>query len=579
MSDRSTFDAFEQRVASELERYVAAATDPKPAAEIAAAAMQPRSLGARARSISSRRRLLLLGLAAVLLIPAALIGSGSIRPAPALPGPVQPQRSPESRSVASPSARATAAFTAGAAAIIVRRANVPDPGVSIYAIQRDGSEALVRHVPDSIVAGSKLSEWGAAASSGWLALSVEHQGGPWPMVLIDLRDDGATPWVVNEAGTGAIGPRWGPTGLVAADAGGNGESVVIADPETHQTRIISTGGLVGGGPSIVWTSDPVGIVGASGTATYRTVPIDGSEPQAGVGRVFDPRGAFGNGLAGLRICTPDAGCPGPADGRIERVEADGTARTIWRPSTPDRVLSMAFGAGDDEYWLSLDHANGRQVTLVHLRSGQTDVVATVNRLGSWQTVGAPEAAPDGSSIVLFLDIGSKAAAAVVPLDGGSPTFHTGMFVGFVDRAALALAALGSPTPGTTLPPIGERFLLPSLDQLIAAELAINPGERVLGKESHDAVDGDTVTRTVTVPTIMPNGSVYLDCSGPASVTVTTGGGSTTNPCLSAGSYVIDTGASAPITVTARGDTSWRVVVYVQGPVAPGATEPPTASAP
>ena len=46
--------------------------------------------------------------------------------------------------------------------------------------------------------------------------------------------------------------------------------------------------------------------------------------------------------------------------------------------------------------------------------------------------------------------------------------------------------------------------------------------------------------------------------------MTTGAGSTTNPCLDAGSYEIETGTSAPITVTARSDTSWRVVVYLQG---------------
>jgi len=34
MRDRSTFEEFEQRIAGELERYVANAVDPKPAADI-----------------------------------------------------------------------------------------------------------------------------------------------------------------------------------------------------------------------------------------------------------------------------------------------------------------------------------------------------------------------------------------------------------------------------------------------------------------------------------------------------------------------------------------------------------------
>ena len=57
MTDRSTFDAFEQRIAAELDRYVEPAVDPKPATEIAEAAMQPRGLTGRARKRLARRRL------------------------------------------------------------------------------------------------------------------------------------------------------------------------------------------------------------------------------------------------------------------------------------------------------------------------------------------------------------------------------------------------------------------------------------------------------------------------------------------------------------------------------------------
>src|SRR4051794_17766848 len=85
MTDRLTFDAFEQHLANELTRYVAPAIDPKPAAEIADAAMQPRGVVVRARNASARRRFLVLGVAAALLVPAVYLGAGGVRPSPVVP--------------------------------------------------------------------------------------------------------------------------------------------------------------------------------------------------------------------------------------------------------------------------------------------------------------------------------------------------------------------------------------------------------------------------------------------------------------------------------------------------------------
>ena len=91
MTDRPTFDPFEQRIAAEFERYVQPAADPKPISEIAEAAMRPRGLVVRARNLSRPRRFLLLGIAAALLVPATYLGA---RPsATSDPGPgdqVQP---------------------------------------------------------------------------------------------------------------------------------------------------------------------------------------------------------------------------------------------------------------------------------------------------------------------------------------------------------------------------------------------------------------------------------------------------------------------------------------------------------
>ena len=463
----------------------------------------------------------------------------------------------------------TPVVTEGYVSILLRRDDGPDPGISVFAVRPDGGEALVRHVPDSVVpAGDKLTEsYGTVSETGWLALGTQLNGAPWPVILIDLADASVAPWVVPEARAGGIGPRWGPTGLVAAPADDSvGQRVVVADPETRTTRILHMGGgLVGGGPAIVWTADGSGIVAETGTGgfVYETVPIDGGTASPGVGEVFDAQGEFGRGLAQLRICEPSTICPGGDDGRVERVELDGSAKTIWQQVGGDRALAARFGGRADEYWLSVDHDGGRQVALIHLEDGRQDVVAIVNRAADWQWVAAAGEAPDGSMVLVSTIVGDKPAAALVPLDGAPQTFHRGQLAGFVDSATSAVFAAGQyVAPAETIPATGEAYRLPPLDELIAAELQLNSGRRVLGKASRDAVDGETSRRTFEVPRDQPGApNVSLDCLGPSSVTVTSGVHSTTSPCLRAGSYGFMIDATGPITVSATGDTAWRVVLY------------------
>jgi hypothetical protein len=464
--------------------------------------------------------------------------------------------------------------------VFVRRDEGPEPGVSVFGVRPDGSEVLLRRVTDSSVPGIGVSpDYSTVSGSGWLALMVVDKPHrtignrglntsekPWPMLLVDLADPQAEPWVVSQASLGGVGPRWGPTGLVAVTAAGSlGAYVVIADPERHTTRIVNTRGLVGGGPTIVWTADGSGIIGSPGNGSYEVVPVDGGDPRAGVEDVFDPRGSYGDGLAELRLCSPGANCPDGDDGRIDRVELDGSATTIWRQAGRDRVLDARFGSRADEYWLSVDHDKGRQVALVHLHGGREDVVAIIDRSADWQYVGAPTEASDGSSLMVPVSVGDKQAGVLVPLDGGRPTLHAGQYAGYVGGdGAPSVAALGPATPAETLPAAGEAYALPSLDELIALELGLNPGRRVLGRASRDAVPGDTDRRSVEVPRDSPGaGDAYLDCFGPSSVTVTSGANTTTNPCLGAGAYSFQIEGSGPITVSASGDTSWRVVVYSQ----------------
>lgn len=538
MTERSTLDPFEQRIASGLGRYVAPAIDTTPATEIARVAMRPRGAVVRVRNASRPRRFLLLGLAAALLLPAAYVGAITLRRAP------DPTQVPPFDYVS----------------IFVRRDEGSAPGVSIFAARPDGAEVLVRKVPDSIA--GRLAGWGTVSESGWLALAVETR--PWPMILVDLRREDAAPWVISEASTGGIGPRWGPTGLIAADAGGNGSRVVIVDPEVHTTRIVPMpGGLVGGGPSIVWSADGSGIVGSTGGEKYQLVPIDGSDPRPVVGEIFDPGTGWGRAMATVRICSPDTHCPGGADGRVQRVEVDGSTRTIWQQQGNDRALTAAFGRDVDEYWLAVDHSSGRQIAVVHIESGTTETVGTINRDSDWQYVDAPRGTPDRSMAMLWIAIGAEPAAVLVPSGGLPATFHTGSFAGFVASAASPSFAAGPYMASTeSMPTAGAAYALPSVEDLMAAELRLNPGRRVLGKHARDAVEGDGDTRTFEITRDVPGaGEAYLDCFGPSSVTVTSGSHSTTNPCLGAGSYGAPIDASGPVTVTASGDVSWRLVIY------------------
>jgi hypothetical protein len=563
MSERSTFDPFEQAIVAGLERYVGHAVDPRDASEIAGTAMRPRGARTRVRNGLRRRHVLLIGIAALLLIPAAYIGAPrSTQPVPTMVPPVQPATVVEPVATAVPSD----APVTDPLAFFVRRQEAPQPGIRVFAVRPDGTEALVRALPDTLApAGTKWSEWGAVSPAGWLALGVEHYGGPWPVILVNLHEPRSVPWVIDDTNIGGTGPRWGPTGLIAAPAEPREDGLIVADPATHAARTVSLRGsnLVGGGPSIVWAGDGEGIVGA-GQKGYVVVPLDPALPERVVGSVSDPLGGFGPAMATLRVCSPGGEpCRDGQDGHVERLEADGSARTIWRQDGKDRALSAAFGRQPDEYWISLDHDGGRQVALVHVVGTTVTPAGTINRAATWTYVGAPTELLDHSGVVLWIDTGGRGAAVVAPFDGGTPTFHAGQFAGFAGAASIAATSPFAAT-AESLPSPGEPYRLPSVDQLVAAEQQLNPGRLVLGSASHDAVPGDDSVHTYEVPRkTLGDGDVYLDCAGPSSVTMTSEGGSATSACLNYGSVGVAAGPRGSVTVSASGDTSWRVVIYSQ----------------
>jgi hypothetical protein len=129
-------------------------------------------------------------------------------------------------------------------------------------------------------------------------------------------------------------------------------------------------------------------------------------------------------------------------------------------------------------------------------------------------------------------------------------------------AGLAGGAWTAPT--TSMPAVDQAYQLPSLEELIDAELEMNPGREVLGSASHDAIDGDAQVRDIKVRWSDPSssrtaavsdGEVYVDCLGPSSVTVTSGFRSVTNPCLTTGASVVLVRPGDPVVVSASGDTA------------------------
>ena len=553
MTDQKS-DAFEMRLTAALQEYVAGARDARPAAQIADMAMRPRGIAARARTLRNARRLLLLGLAAVLLIPVAYLGAISLRRPMAL---------------------------ANDKAVFVERVEGSSPGLDIIAAQTDGSEQLLRHLPDSIAPdGGQLMGYGVVSGTGWLAVGVSGIGQRWPMVLVDLRDPQSDPWVIEEASLGGIAPAWGPDGLVAAlKHNGNGD-LVLVDPETRTLRTLSMRGLglVGGGPSILWTADGNGVLGSAPDSSYWVVPIDGSEPTRITGEI-DGRGMWGPQFDSLRICQAGENCPGGDDGRVDDQRQDGSTGTVWQQQGSDRVLGAAFGAADADYWLLLDHNRGRQISAVHLVNGEQTSVTTINRDPSWTYVGAPAVAHDGLSAVLWLDLGGPSGAVVVPIGAGDASVHRGQFAGFVDGDVTGTFASGAySAPLESIRPVDSAYALASVDDVIARQLATNPDQVVVaqGSRDGDATDNAEHDYTFTADQGGPSLDIHFDCFGPAPATLTSQlhEFTATSPCLT-GTYetysVISPGET--LTVHATGDTTWRVVIFALVPK-PGDTPPP-----
>ncbi len=565
MTEQHASDPFEQRIAAALERHVAGASDPRPAREIARAAMRPRGVVARARNAPRPRRYLLLGVAAALLVPAAYFGATNL-PRVIVVNQVEPNPTLAPDETVMPAERHQP--------VVVRRVEAPIPGLDIVMLRSDGFERTLRFLPDSATGTTRgWSEWASLSDDGWLALALSGTGPPWPLVLLDLSDPASEPWVIDKANVGGIGPRFGPDGLVAAPAASSenpstmAHALVIVDPAERTTsRMPLAGQLIGGGPSILWTADG-GILQAGGERDRFIVGYpDGSQDDTESMRLHYGAPLWGPDGSNLRLCAAVDSCGTSAEAdSVQRIALDGSVSTVPILGRPERLYGASFGRKESEYWLLYEQDDGRQFLLSHLDDGTHLDVATINRGADWSNTSVFHAAPDGSSVSLFVDIGAKPAVVIVNTDlVNGASYHRGHMAGYLDRNLLA--DIDSDTfepPANTMPPSGSTYRLPSIEDLIAEETRLNPGQIVVGQAARDAA-GDNEPREYRVrATKSGTFDMYIDCIGPAPLTAVANGSTTSHPCLTAGAIgtqvTLESGEA--VIVRATGRTSWRVVLY------------------
>ena len=241
------------------------------------------------------------------------------------------------------------------------------------------------------------------------------------MILVDLRDPNAKPWVVDEANLGGIGPRWGPTGLVAAIPAGTEPA-----PGHRRSRDpfdaygLDAGARAGGWRPVDRAGQRTGAGSSASTESgaYEVVPIDGGDPRPGLAQVFDPRGRFGPGVAELRICSPHhwiaravsmaASSASSSMGRPGRSGGKRATTGRWPP------VSAAARTSTGSPWTTTTAGKSPSSTCT---TGARTPSRRSTGNADWQDVAAPLEAPDHSAALVWIDIGAKPAAVLVPLTG------------------------------------------------------------------------------------------------------------------------------------------------------------------
>ena len=525
----------------------------------------------RGHRVSARRPLMLLGVAAVLLLPIAafVVGQAPQQPKPGLVG--------------------------GYEALVRRTSGAV---VDIVAVRGDGRERVITSVPG--FQDDRRHPAMAVSDDGWLA-----RPGVVGWVFRDLHggnpDIGPiAPFLAAESGHGWVGD-----GRFATwnDAG----EVTLLDPHAGSVAFGSVTGplnnvvaMTANGAALVTHGDWGPLIVGYGQryeADWHVRTIDGAsvgEPLAGLDLGWRTGSWWREDGSRVQVCDMAIRqeCPGLPNGAVIVESPDGALTTWYRDElAPDDAIDAAFGGTG--MWLLLDrHVGGRQAVLARL-----DTPAAVRAVSSWgvdasdQSAGSiVGAAPDDSLVVVSstsLLMVDGATGRTMPLDGG--------FLGFMASAAadtwtgdaFQSASLQTAMPIASLASQARAYpTLRPIEGLIADQMA--PGDRVLWSGERAAMDGPTAS-PLTIQTgliqLDEGLGVWLECSGPSDVLVTMEGPEgpgvdpgTLTPLLSRCLNSADVaGGSAPsarvagpvrFSLTTTPDTAWRLVIVDPAPEAP-----------
>jgi hypothetical protein len=532
------------------------------------------------RSVIPGRRIMMLGLAAVLLVPIAVFVGGSLRtpegPRISGPNPAVTALPAPSTELPAPSAEVPDTYQA----LVVR---IEADAAVIVALRGDRQERVIASIP---MAGRRLGSLHLSAD-GWLAMFYREG-----LEFVDLRDPGSAPrpFSMGEATTGF---SWHPDGRFAYwDETG---VVTLIDPKTGaETQLTVRGPLT---DVVAWSADGSALLvyGEGRDSIYaggervtdpawRVVRLDGGPdettvPDLDLGLVRSAR--YGVGGARLQPCAESLDCPDVLAAAVISDVPGGSVTTWYNDElAPDEVDDVSFGGDGTGVWLLLDRrVGGRQFTLARIDAPGAARLVAVSGLpeASYDTFGIAGIAPDDSLVAIDASI----LVLVEPVTGRS-TAIDGRFLGFVSSATVDTWA-GAPfrpvVPSVSLHPVVPAYpVLAPIGDLVANQLI--PGDRELWHQEYVAVEGQAAApSTVEIgPVALKTGlGVVLVCSGPSDVVVTMEASIPDSPITpllghcdsgeSAGGQVPwwRANTSATFVVTGNADTSWQLVIFDPAP--------------
>lgn len=523
----------------------------------------------RPRSRASvRRPLALLGLAAAIVLPLAVLVAGQ--------RPTEPDR----------------AQVDPYQALIERRAG--DSWLFV-AMRGDGQERVLTSVPIPKPHDDRRLAPRTVSPDGWLATPAATG---WEFRNLRAPDQvigPIAPFLASESGRGWFGDGRYATWNAAGE-------IQFFDPAAVTVERRSVPGPLTG--VVAWTTDASTVVetddwgrgfiylsGERRPALWRTMAVgDGFDAVSDDASLSDLDLGWRDGLwwreDGSRVQLCDMAvreeCPGLPNGSVVVETPDGELATWYTDElAPDDIVDAVFG--DTGLWIMLDRRN----------EGPQDVLARVIAPGDARPVaawaGGPPphgsgsiegVAPDDSLVVVESHLIDVRTGAVTPVDG--------QFIGFVP-AGTADGWPGDafqpsrPMASTAPQPLVAYPTLRPLELVLTEQLV--PGDRLLWREEHAAVDGAApAPSTIEIgPIELEEGlGVFLVCSGPSDVLVTMRGPDDrdTDPgpltpllsrCLdsdgTAGGYSPEARVDGPVRflVTATPDTAWQLVVFDPAP--------------